>query len=179
MASLRKASAYSKKPARPYTRKSGKQKKSYIKAVPPSKIVKFVMGNQQDYENNKHKFAVRVVSEEKIQIRDNSLEASRMVINKIMENEASGLYFLRVMVFPHHVLRENKTAAGAGADRLSSGMKHSFGVTVGRAALVPNGKDIFYASCLNEKAAQTAKKAMNVVKSKLPGKVRIVYEKLE
>jgi len=42
---LRKGSAYSKRYARPYTRKSKKRSKSYIKTVPNSRIVKFQMGD--------------------------------------------------------------------------------------------------------------------------------------
>jgi ribosomal protein L16/L10AE len=44
---------------------------------------------------------------------------------------------------PHHTLRENPLAAGAGADRLSTGMKHSFGKTIGTACQVHKGKVIF------------------------------------
>jgi large subunit ribosomal protein L10e len=43
--------------------------------------------------------------------------------------------------FPHHVLRENKQATGAGADRVSEGMRLAFGKAVGTAARVdPNQK---------------------------------------
>jgi len=44
MASLRKANAYSKRKVTPYTRVSKKRQKSFIKTVPPQKIVKFEMG---------------------------------------------------------------------------------------------------------------------------------------
>jgi large subunit ribosomal protein L10e len=83
-----------------------------------------------------------------------------------------------VKIYPHHILRENKTAAGAGADRLSSGMKHSFGVTIGRAAIVNSGKEIFFISCKDEKTAQIAKKALATIKAKIPCSSRIVFEKL-
>src|SRR3989344_4449282 len=126
---LRKASAYSKKKARPYTRKSSKRKKSFIKAVPQNKIVKYNMGNKK-IEQGGGKFNVTLVSTEKVQIRDNSLEACRQYVNKALEKVAPGNFYFSVRVFPHHILRENKAAAGAGADRLSSGMKHSFGVTI-------------------------------------------------
>lgn len=178
MAALRKASAYSKKKVRPYTRKSTKRTKAYIKAIPHNKIVKFNMGNAKDFNTNGHNFAVTLVSEEKIQIRDNSLEACRMAINKFMDKAAPGDYYFIVKPFPHHILRENKIAAGAGADRLSSGMRHSFGVTTGRAALVPAGKEMFLVSCKNEKAAQAAKLALGKIKSKIPCRSRIVYTKL-
>jgi large subunit ribosomal protein L10e len=177
MAGLRKASSYSKKKVRPYTRKSGSRKNAYIKAIPPSKIVKFSMGDQKSYNQGKHKFSVRFVSGEKVQIRDNALESCRTLLNKALDKKIPGQYFLNIEVYPHHILRENKTAAGAGADRLSSGMKHSFGVTMGRAAIVNPGKTIFVITTATERAAREARKVMATVKPKLPGKGTILFEK--
>ncbi len=177
MASLRKASAYSKKKVRPYTRKSAKRKRAYIKTIPASKIVKFTMGNQSAYNQGKHPFALKLISTEKVQMRDNSLEACRLLIFKILEKEIPGDYLFVIKVYPHHILRENKTAAGAGADRLSSGMKHSFGITVGRAAIVQPNKELFFVSCANEKAVRVARGALNKAKPKVPCKTKIVFEK--
>ena len=176
---LRKASSYSKKKVRPYTRKSSKRAKSYIKAIPQNKIVKFNMGNTKAHVQGKHKYTVSMICQEKAQIRDNALESSRLLINKTLERLAPGNYYLIVKVFPHHILRENKTAAGAGADRLSSGMKHSFGVTIGRAAIVSAGKEIFFVSCLDEKTVRIARQALQKVKSKVPFRSKIVLEKTE
>jgi large subunit ribosomal protein L10e len=179
MAALRKASAYSKRRVRPYTRKSSKKSQSYIKAVPPLKIVKYNMGDKKIETQNKFSHVVRMITEEKAQIRDNSLESCRMMINKSLDKEAPGAYYFSIKIYPHHILRENKTAAGAGADRLSSGMKHSFGVTVGRAAIINAGKEIFHVSCVGEKTAQSARKALEKVKSKVPFKNRIIFEKIK
>jgi large subunit ribosomal protein L10e len=50
-------------------------------------------------------------------------------------------FHFKVRVFPHQVLRENKQATGAGADRVSEGMRLAFGKAVGTAARVdPNQK---------------------------------------
>lgn len=176
---LRKASAYSKKKVRPYTRKSSKKKKAFIKTVPQNKIVKFNMGDMKGYLGGKHEFAVRLVSDEKIQIRDNSLESCRMAVNKALDREIPGDYYFIVKVFPHHILRENKIAAGAGADRLSSGMRHSFGITMGRAAIVGKGKDIFLVSCRNERAARAAKKILGKIKAKVPCRNKIIFQKVK
>src|SRR3989344_44610 len=111
MPALRKASSYSKKIVRPFTRKASSRKKAYIKAVPQNKIVKFNMGNIKDFNQGKHKFVVRYVSEEKVQIRDNALESCRMLLNKLLDTGIPGQYYFAVKVYPHHVLRENKTAA--------------------------------------------------------------------
>ena len=179
MAALRKASSYSRKIARPYTRKSAVKSKAFIKAVPFTKIVKFEMGDRKSFDQGKHPYVVRLVTEEKIQIRDNSLESCRMFINKSLDTQAPGMYYFKVKVFPHHILRENKTAAGAGADRLSSGMKHSFGVTIGRAAIVNANEDIFFVSCSNEKAARSARDCLEKIKSKVPCKSRIIFQKMQ
>ena len=62
MVALRKAGAYSKKKARPYTRNSRSKKKAFIKVVPSSKVTKFNMGNVQDYIKGKHNFILRFIS---------------------------------------------------------------------------------------------------------------------
>jgi len=179
MASLRKASSYSKKKARPFTRLSKNKKKAFIKVSPHNKIVKYNMGNQADYDKGKHKFVLRLISENKVQIRDSALESCRMLLNKLLDKDLPGQFYFKINIFPHHILRENKTAAGAGADRLSSGMKHSFGVIIGRAAMVKPGQDVLLVSCTNEKAAQIVKKTLSMVKAKLPCKSKIVFEKRE
>lgn len=178
MASLRKASSYSKKKTRPYTRKSKRQQKSYIKVIPHNKIVKYNMGNVQAHNLGKFKNQLRLVSDEKVLIRDNSLESCRQLLNKTLDKKVPGKYYFEVRIYPHHILRNNKTAAGAGADRLSTGMSHSFGVVEGRAAIVPNGKDIFLVSVESEADVRAVREAMHMVKAKLPGKTRISFQKL-
>jgi ribosomal protein L10e len=176
---LRKALAYSKKHARPYTRNSKQKRKAFIKTIPYSKIVKFVGGDQVAYNAGKHPYQVTLISEEWAQVRDNALEAGRMHIIKELDESALGQYFLRVKVHPHHFIRENKSAAAvAGADRISTGMTQSFGTVIGRAAMVPVGGVIFFVSCANERAAQVAKAALSRIKSKIPSKTRVVFKKV-
>jgi large subunit ribosomal protein L10e len=176
---LRKALAYSKKHTRPYTRNSRRKDKSYIKTVPFSKIVKFNGGDLAGYNEGKHTHRVSLISEEKTMIRDNALEACRMLITKQLDTHALGQYFLEVRAHPHHFLRENKSAAAvAGADRISTGMTQSFGVVIGRAAIVNAGKTIFFISCANEKTARVARDTLFMLKSKVPCKTRIVFEKV-
>ena len=121
---------------------------------------------------------MKYLSEENVQIRDNALEASRMLLNKTLDKNLPGQYYLEVKVYPHHVQRENKMAAGAGADRLSTGMSQSYGVTMGRAAIVHPGKEIFLIGVLNEKSILEARKALQMIKTKIPCKGRIVFEKI-
>jgi large subunit ribosomal protein L10e len=176
---LRKAMAYSKKRGRPFTRISRNKSKSYIKTVPPSKIVKFHQGTQQDYRSGKHGFLVRLIALEKVHVRDNALEACRMYLTKIMDEQALGQYYMAIKVFPHHLLRENKLSAGAGADRLSTGMSHSYGVIVGRAARVVPGQDIFFISTASEKTARIARDALVEIKAKLPCATQVLFAKTQ
>jgi len=165
---VRKALAYSKKPARPYTRKSSTKSKSYIKTIPPQKIVKLRMGNQKAFESSEYKYIVRLLSSENIQIRDLALEASRQYVNKALDTELPGQYFFELKVYPHHIIREHKVLTGAGADRMAIGMAHSFGVTIGRAARVKKGDEIFLIAVPTEKAMRQAIHFLRQVKSKLP-----------
>src|SRR3989338_6608184 len=177
---LRKALAYSKKNARPYTRNSRRKDKSYIKTIPYSKIVKFSGGDLQGYQDKKHTHQVRLVSEEWAQIRDNALEACRMLVTKQMDENAPGQYYIEVKVHPHHFLRENKSAAAvAGADRISTGMTQSFGVVIGRAAMVKPGQKLIFVSCANEKSAKVARDALTTLKAKVPCRSRVVIEKMQ
>ena len=176
---IRKAAAYSKKYARPYTRNSRKKNKAYIRTIPHVKVAKFTNGNLKDYRAGKHNFIVRLVADREIQIRDNALEAGRMHILKILDAQMPGTFFFAVKVHPHHFLRNNKTSGVAGADRLSTGMSHSFGVIEGRAAMVPFGNDIFFISCMDEKGARIIRDAMVSVKAKMPCATKIVFEQLK
>jgi large subunit ribosomal protein L10e len=176
---LRKALAYSKKKATSFSRISRQKGKAYIRSVPYSKIVKFDGGALKDYRGGKHTYRVVLMSEQSVQIRDNALEACRMFLVKAMDEGAFGQYYLMVKVHPHNFLRENKSvAAVAGADRLSTGMTQSFGTVTGRAAKVVPGQTLFFISCANEKAAQTAKTALAKIKAKIPSKTRVVFEKI-
>ena len=179
---LRKALSYSKKPSRPYTRISKKRGKSFIKRVPQNKIIKYQGGNIKDYEEGKHNFEVRLVSYEKIivQVRDNALEASRMLVNKTLEKNSPGQYYMEIKAHPHHFLRENKSAAAvAGADRISTGMSQAFGSIIGRAARVHPAGEIIFISCTNDKTARLARDTLVKVKSKMPCKTKVIFTKLK
>lgn len=176
---LRKATAYSKKKARPYTRTSKDKSRAYIKAVPYSKIVKFNMGDVNGYNEGKHHFKITLVAENGVQVRDNALEAGRMLLHKLLEEQIPGQYYMLVKMYPHHLLRENKLAAGAGADRMATGMTQSFGVVVGRAAFSHPGKEIMMVTCTDERAARIARDACATIKPKFSCRTRVVFQKLD
>src|SRR3989344_2775900 len=112
MSTLRSGKCY-RKFTRPYTRKSKFKKKSFISTIPESKIVKYNFGNPK----KQFKYCVKLVSKVDHNIRHNALESARQVINRDLEMTiGSSSYFMRVEVFPHHILRENKMLTGAHAD---------------------------------------------------------------
>ncbi|MBU3913211.1 MAG: 50S ribosomal protein L16 [Nanoarchaeota archaeon] len=176
---LRKASSYSKFSARPYTRKSSKKSKSYIKTVPPQKVVKLQMGNISAYNQGKFSIIISLMSTENVQMRDNAIEAARQSIHKELEVAFPNQYYFGVKVYPHHILRENRMLTGAGADRMQTGMTQSFGTTIGRAALVKPNQTIFVIAVNSEKAVQVTRKAISKIKAKLPCKTRIQTEKIK
>lgn len=128
---------------RPFTRNSKVRSKAYIKTIPQTAVVKFVMGNASKFTQGKFPYIVSILSKEDAQIRDVALEAARNGFHRNIEKDIGMDYYMNVAVYPHHILREHKQAAVAQADRMSSGMSLSFGKSVGRAAQVRKGKPMF------------------------------------
>ncbi|MAG78990.1 50S ribosomal protein L16 [Candidatus Pacearchaeota archaeon] len=179
MAGLRKASAYSKKKVVPFTRVSKRKKKSYIKTVPPQKIVKFSMGKETLLNEKKLPYQFTVFSKEKVQIRHNALEACRQFINRKLEKELGNQYVFKVIPYPHHIQRENKMLTGAGADRMQTGMQLAYGKSSGKAAIIKSNKKIFFVAVPSKKAALLLRTTLRQIKSKLPCKTRIIEETIK
>jgi len=177
MATLRKASSYTKMKARPYTRVSKVKAKSYIKTVPPKKLVKMRMGKLNLYEQGQFKFILKLISKENVQLRDNALEAARQFLNNKLEKLAKDSFYLEVKVVPHHILRENKMLTGAGSDRMQTGMQLSFGKTIGRAALVKENQELFLIAVGNEKNMKISQNLLQKIKAKLPCSTKIVMSR--
>src|SRR5512137_2238245 len=90
-------------------------RREYMGGVPPSRITQFVLGNKTA------DFPVRLnlLTNERCQMRHSALESARIAANKTLEKFVGvNNYRLRVHVYPFHVIRENKQATGAGADRV-------------------------------------------------------------
>ncbi len=173
MAKLRKGSAYNQVLKRPYTRKSKYRAKNFIKSSPHSKVVRYVMGNPQ----KKFEYTLTLLSKKELQIRHNALESSRQSGNKILEAKVGkSEYYLQLRKHPHHMLRENVLASGAGADRMSTGMAGSYGKVVGLAAQVHKG-DTLFICCVDSKNIPTAKEALIRCKNKLPCSCQITVVK--
>lgn len=155
-----------------FTRYSrSKPRKSMIKAMPHKDLHQFRMGtNKPDYD-----LVMHLRADEAVIIRDNAIESARMTTNKHLESMMAGNYYLVVRVYPHHVIRENKMIAGAGADRLQKGMRKSFGRPSDLAARISKGGDLFtvYTYKANEPHVV---KALGKAKRKLSGTFAILAE---
>lgn len=171
MAKLRKAVAY-RRVERAYTRKSKFKSKNYVRASPNNKVVRFEMGDPtKDFE-----VSMNLISKEDIQIRHNAIEAARQTSNRALERIlGKGQYHFKIRFYPFHILRENPLASGAGADRMSTGMKMSFGKPIGLAARIREGQTLMTVRCAKS-AINTGKLALGRASKKFPCKCAIQVE---
>ncbi len=172
MARIRKFVAYRRIDKKPYTRYSKYKKYSFIKAKPHCRVARFNTGDPK----KKFELVLHLLTKDNVQIRDNALEAARISCNRTMEKDlGKGGFYLTMRVYPHHILRENPLAAGAGADRLSTGMAHSFGKPIGIAVRAKQGQPIF--SLRTDKVnTRLAKRSLKKASQKLPCKCSISIE---
>ena len=153
-------------------------RREYITGVPGSKIAQFNMGNLQTGPED-YPIHISLNVGEECQIRHGSLESARLSANRLMlKHVGQPNYKMVLRKHPHHVIRENKQATGAGADRVSDGMRQAFGKPVGTAARVPRNDTIFTIFC-NPEHADVAKDALRRAYNKMSPPCRIVVEKGE
>ena len=153
-------------------------RREYITGIPGSKIAQYKMGNRE-VEGDDYPIQISLVVEESVQIRHGSLEAARLSANRhLIQELGEGNYKMILRKFPHQVLRENKQATGAGADRVSDGMRQSFGKIVGTAARMQSGERLFTAWCEPEQA-EAVKEAYRRAYNKITPPCRINVERGE
>lgn len=150
----------------PYTRRE------YIGGIPGSKVVRFTMGNiDGDFE-----YSVELQNLKDSQIRHNALEAARVAANRVLERKLERRnYMLKIVPYPHHVLREHKVLAVAQADRFQEGMRRAYGTPVGTAARVERGDTIMVAE-VPEEGVEVAKEALTRAGHKLPVSCRTLVK---
>ena len=168
MAKLKTNRVYRSVKKRNYTRKK------YIKKIPVVKINKYFLGSLKQTESS---FTFLFLSEKNIYIRSNSIEAARVSLTKYLNKICSSeQYFYKFHVYPHQILRENKLATGAGADRVSSGMRLAFGKPTGLACRL-NKSSLFFSLKISKKVPyQLISEGIKKFKSKLPLKFNILEE---
>jgi len=151
----------------PYTRKE------YIRGAPQPKIQIYDMGAKK----KTFPIYLTLVSLEAGHITHNALEALRTTANRFLSKRlTTEKYHLRVRAHPHHVLRENRMMAFAGADRLQEGMRRAFGKPMGTAARVYPGSPICTIG-VNPEDVDVAMEAMRRVSMKVAMPTRVFVEK--
>lgn len=158
---------------RPYTRVSAKvPRKSYVAGVPQIKLHQFEMGTK----NKEFELTIYLVGERAVQMREQAVEAARIVGQKFLETKVGiDNYFMKVLAYPHQVIREKPIATGAGADRYSRGMSLSFGKPVTSAIRTKKNERLFMLK-INKIHLDLAKKGLKKISLKLPTPSRVVIE---
>lgn len=169
MANLRPARCY-RWDTPSYTRVSKTPSNSYITGIPGNKILHFIYGKPEIYEKE-----VSIVYKNRIMIRHNAMESARVAAQKFLSKNIKENFSLLIRTYPHHVMRQNVQATGAGADRVQQGMRQAFGKPVGRAAKVYKGQK-FASIFVHPENLEVAKKAAKRMLAKLPGDKMIVVE---
>ncbi len=174
MARIRAFKAY-RSLERPYTRVSKFNKKNYVRGGRPhSKIIKYDLGNK----TGEYDAIVRLRVKAAINVRNNALESARLASNRWLEKHIPKNYHLRIKVYPFHLLRENPLASGAGADRMSTGMKKSFGKIIGSAARMKKDQTILEVR-LDKANIKVGKVALMRAAKKLPCSCKLEVIELE
>lgn len=147
-------------------------RREYMGGVPANRITQFEHGVKGNYPV---RLTLRVV--EQCQIRHIALEAARISANRFLAKTCGNNgYHLKIRVYPHNILRENKIATGAGADRISEGMRAAFGKPVGTAARVGRDQEIISLETTQPNFAN-AKLALKRAAIKLPSPCYIEVER--
>ncbi|MCU0859826.1 MAG: 50S ribosomal protein L16 [Thermoplasmata archaeon] len=164
----------SRKPGSMYREIRGQAycRREYMGGVPANRITQFEHGVKGNYPV---RLTLRVV--EQCQIRHIALEAARISANRFLAKKCGNTgYHLKIRVYPHNILRENKIATGAGADRISEGMRAAFGKPVGTAARVGRDQEIITLETTQPNFAN-AKLALKRAAIKLPSPCYIEVER--
>jgi len=160
MASRRPWHCYSKWSRRPFQyKRSSNRRREYARGGAQSKIVRFY-GGDKSIPWEKWELVIGLKVNKQIQISSNALEAIRITINSALTKFIGRTAFrLRIRPKPFQKYRENRMLAFAGADRVQSGMRNSFGRSTGVCARVRAGSIIVDVG--------TSLRNLNIVKDRL------------
>ena len=139
-------------------------RRKFMGGIPGSKIAKFTMGNT----GKKFPMRVELINLMDGQIRNNSLESARIAANRQLELQLGhDLYAMKVVPFPHIVLREHKRVNVAQADRFQEGMKRPYGKPTGTAARVKRGEPLIVIE-VEQEGVEVAREALKRAMDKFP-----------
>mmetsp|Transcript_3813 Transcript_3813/g.5966 ORF Transcript_3813/g.5966 Transcript_3813/m.5966 type:complete len:218 (-) Transcript_3813:183-836(-) len=148
-------------------------KSRFCRGVPDSKIRIYDCGAKRTVVDA-FPFVCHLVSDEKEQLTACALEAARVACNKyLVKTTGKEGYHIRTRCHPFHVIRQNKMLSCAGADRLSSGMRHSYGKPMEMAARIAIGQIIVSVRAKDANAPHVME-ALRRAKFKFPGRQKIM-----
>ena len=153
-------------------KKTGKGRRYYIKHAPEPKIRMFTIGKDKPT----HRWKAILKAKESAQVSHLTLEATRINCNRYLRSKLGrDNYLMRILPYPHIVVRQHKFMAFAGADRLQEGMRHAFGKPFGRAARVKRNQELMFVKC-GKDDLEIAKQALRRAKMKwpMPCKIEII-----
>ena len=163
-----------RKPARMYRKVEGQvyTRREYMGGVPALRVTQFDTGDLRA------RFALELSLgvEEAAQVRDVALEAARISAVRVLEKAAPNEYHLKIRRYPHQILREHKMATGAGADRISDGMRGAFGKPVGHAVRAQIGTTLL-SIYTTEDHIDDAKEALRKASHKIGSPSRVTITK--
>ncbi len=182
MAQKRPWRCYAKWNRRAYQHKrSANHRREYARGGAQSKIARYWGGDKsRDWSDWELVIGLKVIRQ--IQISSNALEAIRVTINSPLQKILGRTnYRFRVRSKPFQKYRENRMLAFAGADRVQSGMRNSFGRSTGVCARVKAGAIILDVGC-NLKDLAVVRERLRIASMKISCKsqaVVIMYQSVE
>jgi large subunit ribosomal protein L10e len=148
-------------------------KSRFCRGVPDAKIRIYDCGAKRTLVDV-FPFVAHLVSDEKEQLTSCALEAARVACNKyLIKTTGKEGYHIRTRAHPYHVVRQNKMLSCAGADRLSSGMRGSYGKPMEMAARISIGDPIISVRSKDVNAPHVIE-ALRRAKFKFPGRQKIM-----
>ncbi|MBN2157141.1 MAG: 50S ribosomal protein L16 [Candidatus Lokiarchaeota archaeon] len=166
-----KRPAYQKKRSRSH-------RKEYVRGGPDSVLRMYDTGNRKKpLEEWDLSLGIKILKD--VQLSHRTLEAMRTSLNRNLQKQLGRTGFLiRVRPHPWQMIRENKMMAFAGADRLQSGMRNSFGRVIGRAARVHADQTIVEVYC-NFANKNIVIKSLKTAAYKIGAKNRLVVLRMK
>lgn len=145
----------------------------YIKrGAKGTQVVKFTVGTTGDYTHELSLVALR----EKF-VPEVVLESVRLALGHALADIKDRQYVFRILPYPHHILRTNKILGTAKAERISEGMRRSFGKSIGLKAAHVKKNQAIVKLWVYEEYLKLAKNALRIAKGKIGVPCKIMVEK--
>jgi large subunit ribosomal protein L10e len=122
---------------------------------------------------------ISLVAERDGQVSAKALVSVRVTIHREMKVIGEDKYRLQMVSYPHHQARSHGTVGVAKAERISEGMKHSFGFPEMRLAQIKKGHALIEVAIEDDAIAYgVARKVLDRIMCKLPLRWKVKTEGL-